>query len=197
MRLRFAFVGLCSVACASWMFAQGCGGDTSPADDGGSDGTTGGDSNPPPPQDSGGDVNPGDTGAPDTGPGDAGDGGVQPDGASSNVSFRCAVDGGTVTDCSQCQGFPQPCVYCETADASTLTGQCRTMGTSCFQNAPQGYGACPCSAGDASTCPESYQVCRSFANNPYSCRTCSDSTNNNGLTCQNGGTCNNVDGGCN
>ena len=196
MRLRLTFLLISSVSCGAWLFAQGCGGDTVATDDGGNDGTTAPDNNNPPPPDSGNPdvvVTP-DTGAPDTG---GGDGGVQPDSSSSGLVFSCGNDGGTVTDCSQCQGATEPCVYCQFGDASVMTAQCRPFGTSCNFNPfpPQGFGGCPCSAGDASTCPESYQVCRQ-GGNFYSCRTCSDSTNNNGLKCKNGGTCDNVDGGC-
>ena len=188
MRLRLAFLLVSSVSCSAWLFTQGCGGDTTTTDDGGNDGTTGGDTNPPPPNDSGSDViTQNDTGAPDTG---GGDGGTQPDGSSSNVSFRCGIgpEAGTVSDCSQCQGFPEPCVYCGFQDASVMTGTCHVANGSCFQGAPNGFGLCPCNGGDASTCPEAYQVCRQ-GGNFYSCRTCSDSTNNGGLSCQGGGTC--------
>jgi len=187
MRLRLTFLLISSVSCGAWLFAQGCGGDTVATDDGGDDGTTAPDNGNPPPPDSG---NPDvivakDTGAPDTG---GGDGGVQPDSSSSGVAFRCGFDGGTVTDCSQCQGFPEPCVYCQFADASVMTGTCHVANGSCFQGAPTGFGLCPCAGGDASTCPEPYEVCRQ-GGNFYSCRTCSDSNNNAGLACQGGGTC--------
>jgi hypothetical protein len=196
MRLRLTFLLVSSVSCGAWLFAQGCGGDTATLDDGGNDGTTNPDNFNPPPPDSGNPdvvVTP-DTGAPDTG---GGDGGVQPDGSSSGIAFQCGFgpDAGTVSDCSQCANNPEPCVYCQFGDASVMTGRCTQMNGSCFNISPNGYGFCPCAGGDAGACPESYQVCRQF-NNQFFCRTCSDSQNNNGLTCKSGGTCNNVDGGC-
>jgi len=105
------------------------------------------------------------------------------------LAFACGT--GTVSDCSQCNGMPQPCVYCKQGDATSLAGRCTTAGTSCAFGAPSGYGECTC-ANSASSCPESYEVCR-FG----SCRTCSDSNTNDGLTCQNGGKCDSQDGGCN
>ncbi len=192
MRTRVAFLVLCSLSCGAWIAAQGCGGDSSTTD-GGNDGTTGNDVNNPPPDSGKQDVaQQNDTGVPDTGGGDASDGGTQQDSSSGNLVFACGTDGGTVTDCAQCTGATQPCVYCEIGDASVHAGECRTFGSSCNFNPtpPTGFAGCTC-FNDASACPESYQVCRNAT-----CRTCSDSTNNNGLKCENGGTCDNVDGGC-
>ncbi len=191
MRSRAALMILCSISCGAWLATQGCG-DNTVTTDGGNDGTTGNDGNNPPPDSGNQDVAQQDTGVPDTGGGDASDGGVLPDGSSTGLSFSCGNDGGTVTDCAQCTGATQPCVYCEIVDASVHAGECRPFGSSCNFNPtpPTGFAGCPC-FNDASTCPESYQVCRNAT-----CRTCSDSTNNNGLKCQSGGTCDNVDGGC-
>lgn len=128
--------------------------------------------------------------------GDAADGGA--DAAKDSAPIDATVEAGTLTfacgnqtvsDCAQCNGFPEPCVYCQQGNPSVLAGRCTTMSGSCFQGAPNGFALCTCS--NASTCPEGYQVCRN-----QTCRTCSDSTNNNGLTCKNGGSCNNLDGGC-
>jgi len=110
----------------------------------------------------------------DTGVGDAG-----------GLVFSCGTQ--TVSSCSQCNGFPQPCVYC--GSGSTLAGRCAQQFTSCTFGAPSGFQACQCN--NASACPESYQVCRSG-----SCRTCTDSVNNAGQSCKGGGTCSPNDGGC-
>ena len=191
MRLRFALV---AVSCVCWSFAQACGGEANVDIDGSTDGTTGGDTNPPPPQDSGGqDVVVADTGTQDTGTADAGDGGTKPDSSTSGLAYRCGLDGGTVTGCSQCAGNVQPCAYCQTLDASVLLGVCVPMHTDCYSNAvPIGYTTCSCAGGDAGACPESYQICNSFGR----CHTCSDVYTNGGLKCENGGTCDYADGGC-
>ena len=101
------------------------------------------------------------------------------------LAFACGT--GTVSDCSQCSGMTQPCVYC--GSGSALAGKCVQRGTSCFNGAPNGFQLCSCQ--NASTCPESYQVCRNG-----SCRTCTDSFNNAGQMCKGGGTCLPLDGGC-
>jgi hypothetical protein len=191
MRFRLAFAALSVLACGSWLMTQGCGGDDTTTTDA-SDDTTGGDVNPPPP-DSGKDVvTPPDSGGDgSTTDGGGGDGGT--DGSSTGLTFSCGTDGGTVTDCAQCTGATQPCVFCETADASVLSGACTQFHNSCFGLAPNGFGNCGCTT--AADCPEGYQVCRAFGNN-HSCRTCSESNNNNGLTCENAGTCDYADGGC-
>lgn len=136
---------------------------------------------------------------PDGAASDGGDATTPTDGASGDasvneaggdggaLSFTCGGD--AVGDCSQCSGMPQPCVYCEQGNAASLAGRCVAMNGSCFIGAPSGYTLCSCTA--ASSCPESFQVCRN-----KTCRTCSDSNNNGGLTCQSGGTCNDQDGGC-
>jgi hypothetical protein len=115
--------------------------------------------------------------ASDSGPADSG-------GGDGGLVFQCNT--GTVSDCSQCSGAPQPCVYCS---GPSLAGRCVAQGTSCFNGAPSGYTFCGCAS--ASSCPESYQVCRNG-----SCRTCSDSLNNTSLQCKGGGTCHPADGGC-
>jgi hypothetical protein len=103
--------------------------------------------------------------------------------------FQC--NGGTVSDCSTCSGMPEPCVFCSTANSSTLAGLCQQPGTSCFGAAPNGFALCACGAGNPSSCPRSYQVCRNG-----SCRTCAESINNANYTCNGGGKCNPADGGC-
>ena len=191
MRLRSAFLAL---ACVSWAFAQACGGDSGVDLDGSTDGTV---FEAAPPIDSGNDVviiddtGTGDTGTPDTGTSDgstadASDGGTQID--SGIGTWKCGAT--TVSDCAQCIGYTQPCVYCSNADASVLSGVCTLINTNCFNSLPNGYQDCACT--DASTCPESYQVCSGQGR----CHTCSDSQNNATLKCENGGTCSYPDGGC-
>ncbi len=189
MSLRPAYLAL---SCLAFAMAQACGGDdtvvpldASPdgtTDDGGGTDSGGADVGT---QDDGGGG--GDAGVADGGGGD----GATDGGSTSNVTFVCP-DGGAATDCSQCGGAPQPCVYCNTGDAGVLLGRCRPMGQNCFQGIPNGFEDCRCGA-DASVCPESYQVCTGNGR----CHTCSDGNQNDGRTCQNGGTCNAADGGCN
>jgi hypothetical protein len=95
-----------------------------------------------------------------------------------------------VSDCSQCIGFTQPCAYCNVQDASVITGSCVQTGTNCQNAIPQGFQDCPCA--DASTCIEAFQVCTAFGR----CHTCTDSTQNNGLKCEDGLTCAADAGGC-
>ncbi len=188
---------LLGLSCVCWSLTQACGGDTGSGLDGSTDGTVGNDVNNPPP-DSGGqdvvnnnDTGTSDTGTNDTGTSDASDGGTITD---SGIAYRCG-DSGTVTDCSQCTGFIQPCVYCAFTDASVHEGICTPFHTNCFNALPpnSAFVDCPCN-NDASTCPESYQVC--VGGGGGRCHTCSDQTGNNGLKCENGGTCDYTDGGC-
>jgi hypothetical protein len=192
MRARVLLV---AISCVSWAIVEACGGSTDDTLDGSTDGTT--ETTPPPPDSGGNDVvNPDDTGTGDTGttdgggdamPTDASDGGAQDSGTTIGT-WKCGAT--TVTNCSQCTGYTQPCVYCAVTDASVLSGVCTLINSNCYTTIPTGYGDCACA--DASTCPESYQVCTNFGR----CHTCSDSTQNNGLSCENGGTCDSADGGC-
>jgi hypothetical protein len=192
MRIRLMFT---SLVCVSWAFAQACGGDSG-TDDGGSDGTTGNDvitqpdivtqdvvTNP--------DTGPDDTGVPDTGPGDTGPGDANDGGTTVDTGIAQWTCGSVkVADCSLCTGFTQPCAYCNTQDASVLSGVCVQTGQNCFNTIPNGYQDCPCA--DASTCPEGFQVCT----NAGRCHTCTDSTQNNGLKCEDNLTCQIDAGGC-
>jgi hypothetical protein len=99
--------------------------------------------------------------------------------------YQCGT--GTVASCDQCSGMLQPCVYC--GNGSTTAGVCVALHQSCFGSAPNGFGVCAC--GNPSACPAGFQVCRQG-----SCRTCAESVNNVGSTCNSGGTCNPQDGGC-
>jgi hypothetical protein len=147
-----------------------------------------------------------DTGLPDTGPapdsgddaatdGGATDGGAtdgsKTDGGGGGILLRCGD--ASVSDCAQCNGATQPCVYCATNDASALQGLCTQLHQGCQNSIPNGFEDCRCGNGDASACPEKYQVCTGAAR----CHTCSDNNANNGLTCENGGKCTYADGGCN
>jgi hypothetical protein len=75
-------------------------------------------------------------------------------------------------------------------DASVLEGRCTPMHQNCAGGIPNGFEDCRCQ--DASTCPEGYQICNANGR----CHTCSDQNANNGLKCENGGTCDFADGGC-
>ncbi len=191
MRLRTAFLGLTS---ACWVFAQACGGDSGTDLDGGSDGTVNDVVSQP--DTSGNDVvQPQDTGTDDTSTGndgstttDASDAGTQAD--TGITSWKCGSV--TVSDCAQCTGFTQTCVYCLAfqADAAPLSGVCVQEGTNCLNSIPQGYQDCPCN-NDASACPEGFQVCTQQGR----CHTCTDNLQNNGLKCEDGKTCV-ADAGC-
>ncbi len=190
MRVQLAFLAL---SCVSFGLAQACGGDTGVNIDASSDATVGDSPN------NGNDVNTSDvaqqndTGTADTGTSDASDGGTQTDSGKTGItSWGCGNT--TVTDCSLCIGHTQPCVFCETADASVLAGNCVQQGTGCFNGAPTGYQVCGCPSGDAGQCPWPDQVCVSF--NGHFCLTCGEFNQTNGLTCENGGKCDAVDGGC-
>lgn len=100
------------------------------------------------------------------------------------LQFACGNT--TVADCAQCAGKTEPCVYCEQNNVSVLAGVCAQLGQSCFPNAPNGFALCSCNGNNVGACPAAFQVCRN-----QSCRTCSDSNNNGGLTCKGGGTCTN------
>ena len=191
MRLRWLAL---TASCLGYAVVQ-CGGDSGTGD-GGPDATTDAPTvDTSPPQDSNtnevvtnetGTNDSGTTdGGSDTGTSDASDGG----GGKTITSWSCGNT--TVSNCTACVGFTQPCAYCNMADASDLVGACIQTGTNCFTTIPNGYQDCPCNM-DASTCPESYQVCT----NAGRCHTCSDNNTNNGLTCENGGKCDYADGGC-
>ena len=168
MRVRVVFLAL---SCFAFGLVQACGDDTTTPPDGSADVTV---------TDTGTTQ---DTGTQDTGTTDGG--------GPTGLTFVCDVDGGTVTSCAQCTGFPQECVYCDQADASSFAGHCLAANQPCNGGAPNNFGACGCGT-DAGNCPESFQVCRA-----QQCRTCGESGNTDGLTCKNGGTCNANDGGCN
>lgn len=177
---------------AGYGIAQGCGGSDVTIPDGSDDGTVA----DGPGTDSGGqDVAQNDTGTTEAGGGDGstGEGGSSDGGitdAGSNTLLRCGD--ASVNDCSQCQGATQPCVYCNFLDASVLTGVCTPLHQNCFNTIPQGFQDCVCQS--PSACPEAYQVCSTSGGGR--CHTCSDNNNNTSLKCENGGTCNAVDGGC-
>ena len=190
MRLRLLVV---MGSLVSFGVFQACGGDDTL--DGGADGS------PPdatvdnfvPPPDSGNDATPppDDSGTVDASDGsasDASDGGSAQDGGTTIATWQCGAT--TVSDCAQCTGFTQPCAYCNMQDASVVSGVCTLIHSNCLNSIPQGYQDCTCQ--DASTCPESYQVCTLQGR----CHTCSDSTQNNTLKCENGGTCTPEAGTC-
>ena len=134
-----------------------------------------------------------DTGLPDAGPTDGATDAPQ-DSGGGGILLRCGD--ASVSDCAQCSGSTQPCVYCATNDASALNGVCTPLHQNCFNTIPNGFEDCRCGANnDASACPEKYQVCTGGGFNR--CHTCSDQNGNNGLSCQGGGKCTYTDGGCN
>lgn len=190
MRVRLVFTGL---VCASWVFAQACGGDGGTDIDGGGDVTvndviTTPDNfvndvvtNP----DTGDDGSTGDAGTDAVA--DASDGATTID--TGIAQWSCGSV--KVSDCSQCTGFTQPCAYCNFQDASVLSGVCVQTGQNCQFSIPQGFQDCTCT--DASTCPEAFQVCTT---NGGRCHTCSDNATNNGLKCEDGLTCQFDAGAC-
>jgi hypothetical protein len=189
MRIRMAFLVLSYVPYA---IIQGCGGDSGVNIDASTDGTVS--DSPNMGNDASNDVaQQNDTGmGNDTGTGsDASDASME-SGSTGILSWGCG--NATVSSCALCIGHTQPCVYCETKDASVLAGNCVQEGTSCFMGAPMGYGNCPCPGNDAGGCPEPYQVCFAFMGGQ--CGTCGEIPETNGLTCENGGKCDSVDGGC-
>ena len=185
MRFRPAFLALSLCAFAA---AQACGGDDTVVT---LDAST----------DTSIDTSTDDTGVPDTGPGQdsGGDDGATDGGATDGsktdggggILLRCGD--ASVSDCAQCNGATQPCVFCGTNDASALQGLCTQLHQGCQSAIPNGFEDCRCANGDASVCPEKYQVCTGAAR----CHTCSDNNANNGLTCESGGKCTFADGGCN
>jgi hypothetical protein len=194
---------LLSLGVGAVTVAYACGGTTDTGDDGGVDSSTDGTTAPDnfnPPPDSGSDVvTTPDTGTGDAGSGDASDASTTPDGGGKPItSWTCG--NATVSDCSQCVGHTQTCVYCNNQDASVVSGTCVQFGTGCGNGIPQGFNLCPCpkTDGGASACPEPYQVCLVFGQQQQQgiCDTCGAVQNTNGLTCENGGKCDAVDGGC-
>lgn len=191
---------LLSLWAGSLVIAQACGG-TTDTDDGGLDSSTNDvvttQDNFVPPQDS---APPDDVAIPDSGPDDVvtvPDSG--PDtGGKPITSWTCG--NATVSDCTQCIGHTQTCVYCADNDASVVNGTCVQTGTGCGNTTPQGFNlcACPHTDGGVSACPEPYQVCLYLGpqNQPGVCDTCGAVNTTNGLTCQGGGKCDAVDSGC-
>ncbi len=184
MRFRASFL---VVSFVSYAVAQGCGGSTD--SQGPPDSSVDSSSND---TGNGNDTSTNDTGTNDTGTGndagsDASDAGT--DTGTTIGTWTCG--NATVTDCSQCIGFTQPCVYCAVTDASVQSGACVQEHTNCFNGGiPNGFADCPCTA--ATQCPDDFQVCTQAGR----CHTCEDNNGNNGLTCKNGGKCDAVDGGC-
>ena len=193
---------LLSLWVGSIVVAQACGGTTDTGDGGddaaANDVTTF--DNFVPPQDTGtGDV----FTTPDTG---VSDGGTEaaldaaPDSGGKPISsWTCG--NATVSDCAQCIGHTETCVYCANNDASVVSGTCVQSGTGCGNGIPQGFNLCACPKGDggASACPEPYQVCLTFGQQQQQgvCDTCGAVNTTNGLTCQNGGKCSADSGTCN
>lgn len=199
---RFA---LLSVWVGSVVVAQACGG-TTDTDDGGLDGSTDDvtttQDNFVPPADTG----PDDVVVPDdTGTGDGGTDAIAIDagpdsGGKPITSWTCGNT--TVSDCSQCIGHTQTCVYCANADASVVSGTCVQFGTGCGNTVPNGFDLCTCprTDGGVGVCPEPYLVCLPVSQNPQNpgvCDTCGAVTTTNGLACQGGGKCSADSGACN
>lgn len=124
---------------------------------------------------------------------DASDGATTPDGSKPITSWTCGNT--TVSDCAQCIGHTQTCVYCSNADASALSGVCVQFGTGCGATIPQNYNLCTCPK-DAGACPEAYQVCLPVNQQQSVCDTCGAVQMTNGLTCENGGKCAADSGAC-
>ncbi|HEX4514211.1 MAG TPA: hypothetical protein VH054_11765 [Polyangiaceae bacterium] len=192
---------LLSLWAGSLVIAQACGG-TTDTDDGGLDSSTNDvvttQDNFVPPQDG---SSPDDVVTiPDAGPDDVvtvPDSG--PDtGGKPITSWTCG--NATVSDCAQCIGHTQTCVYCADNDASVVSGTCVQTGTGCGNTTPQGFNlcACPHTDGGVSTCPEPYQVCLYLGpqNQPGVCDTCGAVNTTQGLTCNGGGKCAADSGAC-
>lgn len=190
-----------SLSVGAIVIAQACGG-TTETDDGGNDSstndvTTNPDVNNTP--DTGGQdvvVNDSSTdgGGTDATTNDASDGATTPDGGGKPInSWTCG--NATVSDCAQCIGHTQTCVYCSNADASVVSGVCVQFGTGCGQTIPQNYNLCSCPK-DAGPCPEPYQVCLPVNQQQSVCDTCGAVQFTNGLTCENGGKCAADSGAC-
>jgi len=190
---------LLSLSVGSIVIAQACGGTTDTGDDSGLDSSTNDVTTNPDvsnnPDTGGSDVTVPDSGTIDTGTGDASDGGTTPDsGGKPITSWTCG--NATVSDCSQCIGHTQTCVYCENGDASVVSGVCVQFGTGCGNTIPQNFNLCPCPK-DAGACPEPYQVCLQVTQQQSVCDTCGAVQTTNGLTCENGGKCAADAGTCN
>jgi hypothetical protein len=192
MRARLAFLVL---SCVSYGLVQACGGEATTGIDASTDGSVGNDA-PINGNDASNDVAQQMDTSPmdDTGTtSDASDGGA-PDTAGMGInSWTCGNT--TVSDCSLCIGHTQTCVYCADNDASALSGVCVQFGTGCGNTIPMGSNLCACDK-DAGGCPEPYQVCLQITQTAGVCDTCGAVTTTNGLTCENGGKCDAVDGGC-
>ncbi len=201
--MRTRRLGLLSLSVVATVVAYACGGTTDSGDDGGVDSSTNDVTTQPdnfnPPPDSGvEDVVTTDTGTGDAGTGDASDASTTDGGGKPITSWTCGNT--TVSDCSQCTGHTETCVYCNNQDASVVSGTCVQFGTGCGNGIPQGFNLCPCPKGDGgvSACPEPYQVCLVFGQQQQQgvCDTCGAVQQTGGLTCENGLKCNATDGGC-
>jgi hypothetical protein len=119
--------------------------------------------------------------------GGAGDASLDDGEAGIDVSYQCP---GTkpVTDCSTCKNHLLGCVYCAGA---MYVGVCISRGQHCEDHIPSHAKMCPCADEDASPCPLGDQVCIEH----QGCGTCGQG-NSDGLTCQNGGMCDQKDGEC-
>ena len=190
---------LLSLSVGSLIIAQACGGTTDDGDGGldsstNPDVTTAPDVNNNPDTGGGPDATVDDSSTGDTGTTtDASDAGTTPDSGKQITSWTCGNT--TVSDCSQCIGHTQTCVYCENGDASVVSGVCVQFGTGCGATIPQNFNLCACPK-DAGACPEAYQVCLQVTQQQSVCDTCGAVQTTNGLTCENGGKCNATDGGC-
>jgi hypothetical protein len=117
---------------------------------------------------------------------DAGDASLDDGEAGIDVTYKCPGTKG-VTDCSSCKHNPIGCVYC---DGGAYVGVCIGGGQHCADHIPSHTEMCPCDD-DAAACPLPHQVC--IEN--HGCGTCGQG-NSNGLTCRNGGTCDEKDADC-
>jgi hypothetical protein len=103
-----------------------------------------------------------------------------PDGG---VSYTCG--GGKTADCSTCAGNVVGCAWCK---GGSVVGFCIPEGDVCLGHAPAGAEACPCKAGNPSTCVAPDQGCVNLPIVGGVCVSCGEMGSDN-EDCKGGGMC--------
>jgi hypothetical protein len=126
----------------------------------------------------------------DDGGGDVGLGDAPEDVPNVAIGGGFGCGSGAVHHCSDCTGYPMPCVVCETDGA--VGGFCAELGASCHDLDPPGFKSCAC-GGEAGVedCPDPFQIC----SGGHFCHSCGEPSSN-GNVCLSGGTCNASTGDC-